>query len=147
MTRDQIISEIDGAFGHLPRPKIFIRGTCHCEECMEHEATMQSFPRDDLPLDKLDNPGWDPICFASNEAFLYFMPGLVRLIFDHTSDYVQQFIFHVEQPDRLETLSPEQALALIHVLDFLVIQKTNVLDDSLVVDELYRTREKLEQLQ
>jgi hypothetical protein len=145
MTREQIISEVKEAFGQLRRPNMFIRGTCMCEECLEHEAEMQTFTPDSLPLDKLNNPGWDPICFASNEAFAYFMPGLVKLVLEHTNDYVQQFIFHAEQPDRLAAYTPEQAQAIAHVLDFLVIHEAKALDDNLIVDELYRTREKLEQ--
>ncbi len=146
MTRDQILSEVQKAFRTVRRPDRFIRGTCSCEECLEHEAEMQAFVPDNLPLDRLDNPGWDPICFASNEAFAYFIPGLVTLVFDHTDDYVQQFIFHVEQPERLASFSPGQALCMLRVLDFLILNETNALDDNLVVDEVIRTREKLGQI-
>jgi hypothetical protein len=145
MTREQIISEVQEAFGHLRRPDTFIRGTCGCEECLEHEAEMQAFIPDSLPLDKLDNPGWDPICFASNEALAYFMPGLVKLVLDHADDYIQQFIFHAEQPERLAAFTPGQARALIHVLDFLVLNESKALKNNLVVDDLNRTRAKLEQ--
>ncbi|MFW2367780.1 MAG: hypothetical protein ACN4GW_15290 [Desulforhopalus sp.] len=107
---------------------------------------MQTFDPDDLPLDQLNNPGWDPICFASNEAFAYFLPGLVQLVLDHPVDYVQQFAFHCEQPERLSILNPEQAQALIYVIDFLVLNEAKALEKNLVVDELYTTREKLEQV-
>lgn len=113
---------------------------------MEHEAEMQSFNPDDLPLDKLNNPGWDPICFASNKALAYFMPGLVKLVLDHTNEYVQQFMFHAEQQERLDVLTPEQAKALANVLDFLVLHEAEALNNNLIVDELKRTKEKLEQL-
>ena len=143
MTRYQIISEVKKVFGHFRRPDMFIRGTCRCDECMEHEADMQTFNPDDLPLDRLNNPGWDPICFASDEAFGYFMPGLAKLVLDHANDYIQQFIFHTEQPERLVVLTPEQAQALCHVLDFLVLHESEALDNNLAVDDVYRTREKL----
>ena len=146
MRRYYIISEVWEAFGHFRRPNTFIRETCSCDECTEHEGDMQRFDPNDLPLEQLNKPGWDPICFASNEAFAYFMPGLVKLLLNHTDDYVQQFIFHVEQPDRLTALTPEQARALMHVLDFLVIHRAKALEDNLVVDELYRTKERLEQV-
>jgi len=144
MTREQILSEVQEAFGHPRRPDMFIRGTCGCEECLEHEAEMQTFTPDNLPLDKLDNPGWDPICFASNEAFTYFMPGLVRLVLDHADEYIQQFIFHAEQPERLAAFTPAQARALIHVLDFLLVHESKARGNNLVFDELKRTRDKLE---
>lgn len=106
MKADAIIAEAERAFSGLSRPDMFIRGTCTCEECLEHEATMQSFVPENMPLDKLDKPGWDPICFASDEAFAYFMPGLVRLVLQHTDDYVQQFLFHLENADRVAAFTP-----------------------------------------
>lgn len=145
MTHEQVIFEVLEAFAHVQRPTLFIRETCACDECLEHEAEMQSFVPDNLPLDKLDNPGWDPICFASNAAFAYLMPGLVKLVLAKTDDYVQQFLFHVEQPDRVAAFTPMQSRALTHVLDFLLLHQADALEDNFLVDELYRTREKLEQ--
>jgi hypothetical protein len=106
---------------------------------------MQAFIPDSLPLDKLDNPGWDPICFASNEAFAYFAPGLVKLVLDHAVDYIQQFIFYAQQPERLAAFTPGQARSLVQVLDFLVLPEAKALENNLVVDELNSTRDKLEQ--
>jgi hypothetical protein len=143
MTKEQVISEIDKAFGGIGRPEMFIRGTCRCEECLEHEAEMQAFNPGDLDPDKLDNPGWDPICFASNRALGYLMPGLVRLVLDHTERYVDQFVFHVEQPERLAAFSPRQARALICVLDFLVLNEAGALDGGFVADAVFRAREIL----
>jgi len=105
---------------------------------------MQTFTPDNLPLDKLDKPGWDPIFFASNEALAYFMPGLVKLVLDHADDYIDQFIFHVHQPERLAEFTPGQARALMRVLDFLVLNESKALENNLVVDELNRTRKQLE---
>jgi len=145
MTKDQVISSVRLAFDNR-RPAMFIRGTCSCDECLEHEADMRSFPPDLLPLEKMNNPGWDPICFASNEAIAYLMPGLVRLALDHPDDYVQQFIFHISQPERLDAFSGDQARALVHVLDFLVLHETEALNGSVVADDLLGTRESLERV-
>jgi hypothetical protein len=125
---------------------MFIRGTCSCEECLEHEAVMQTFIPDDLPLDKLNSPAWDPICFASNDALAYLLPGLVKLVLDHADEYASQFIFHLSQPERLESFSPQQAQALVQVLDYLVAHEAHALDANLVVDELLNTRETLDQI-
>lgn len=113
---------------------------------MEHEEEMRTFPPQALPLDKLDNPGWDPICFASNAALAYFLPGLVRLVLDHTGDYAGQFLFHLEQPERLASFSPSQARALCDVLDFMTLERTAAVAESLAADDLFRTREKLQQI-
>lgn len=146
MTRDQILAQIQTSFDKSLPPNMFIRGTCLCDECMEHEALMQTFNPDDLPLAQLNNPGWDPICFASNEAFKYLMPGLVKLVLDHTNDYVQQFIFHIEQSERLNELTPAQAQSLAYVLTFLILNNAGELEDNSVVDDLYRTKDQLEEI-
>lgn len=125
---------------------MFIRGTCSCDECMAHEAEMQAFNAGSLPLDKLNNPGWDPICFASNDAFAYFMPGLVKLVLENTDDYVRQFIFHLSQPERFEAYTPQQARVLSEALDFLVLEEAKALDENDVVDEVYRIKATLERL-
>ena len=143
MTRDQIMKYVAKVFGAVPRPEMFIRGTCGCEECREHEAAMQTFDPFDLPLEKLDNPGWDPICFAPNAAFAYFMPGLVRRVCENTGDYVTQVIFHVEQTERLETLLPEQAEVLVQLLDYVVIHAPEALEENRAVDALFRARREL----
>ncbi len=110
---------------------------------MEHEAQMQAFRPDELLLEDLDNPGWDPLCFASNEAMAYFMPGLVRVVLTNTADYIQQFVFHIGQPERLSGFSPRQARALIGALDLLLLHEVEAVENNLAVDELFRTRDKL----
>jgi hypothetical protein len=148
-TREEIISEVDARFADIPRPLMFIRGTCMCEECLEHEKVMQSFTRDALPFEELHNPGWDPICFASDTAFHYLVPGLVRLVLKHTDSYIQQFLFHVasrfDQADRTCATSPAQIQSLIQVLDFLLVQCNDALQNNLAADELNRIKTKLEQ--
>jgi len=145
MTKDETMAEVRDAFCDRPRPGTFIRGTCSCDECLEHEETMQSFTPDNMSLDKLGNPGWDPICFASEEAFAYLMPGLVSLVLEHPDDYVQQFLFHLEDADRIAAFTRKQAQVLVRVLDHLTLECAEALDINRVVDELNRTREKLEQ--
>lgn len=141
MTIAQITSVIDSAFGKCQRPEIFIRGTCCCEECMEHEAAMQQFDVHDLPLGKLNNPGWDPICFASNTAFNYLMPGLVHLLLEHTDSYLSQFIFHISQPERYDAFTTEQSRALLLLMEYLVEHATKELEDNLVSCEVLLARE------
>jgi len=145
MTTEQLITDIRTAFKSF-RPTMFIRGTCSCDECLEHEATLQTFVSAELPLEKLNSSAWDPICFASNEAYFYLLPGLVKLVLDHTDEYVSQFIFHLSQPERLESFSPQQAQALIRVLDYLVDKQAPALDINQAADDLLRLRESLEDL-
>jgi hypothetical protein len=145
MTKEEIIAQVDQSFVNLQRPRMFIRGTCSCDECMEHEETMQSFALPHLPLDKLGYPSWDPICFASDDAFAYLMPGLIRLVLNHTENYVSQFLFHLDSPDRIAVLSKGQRRTLLHALDYMFMNETNALDNNMVIDDFIRVREKLEQ--
>ncbi len=142
---DEIIAQVDQAFESVKRPKMFIRGTCFCEECKEHEEAMQAFALPDLPLEKLDNPGWDPICFASNEAIAYLMPGLIRTLLNHTDEYITQFLFHLEIDDRVTWFTKTQRQTLIRCLDFLIMNRADDLDNNFAVDDVIRIREKLEQ--
>jgi hypothetical protein len=145
MNRTEAINAIDEAFADVPRPTMFIRGTCLCEECMEHNETMLRLKRKELSLEALDNPGWDPICFASDAAFQYLMPGLARLVLEHTDQYIQQFLFHIEQPDRLACLTSAQACAVRGVLDVLALEESAAVDNNLAADSLIRARKQLEQ--
>jgi hypothetical protein len=141
----KIIKAIDDAFSGEPRPETFIRGTCACEECLEHDETMKGFKPRDLPLEPMINPGWDPLCFASDAAFRYFMPGFVRLVLSHPDDYIDPFLNHLAQPDRVTCLSPAQARQLALVLDHLAIVAKEALDNNRAADELFRTKTLLEQ--
>ena len=143
MTRNEAISKVRNAFADAIRPKIFVRGTCRCDECQAHDKDMQSFSPEDLPIQKLCNPGWDPICFASNEAFAYLMTGLAKLVLEHPDEYIQQFLYHVEQSERLDYLMPPQAGALIKVLDILVLEEAAAVDNNGAVDDLFRVRNEL----
>jgi hypothetical protein len=144
MTRADAIRAVDDAFADAPRPSMFIRGTCGCEECIEHNETMQRFKQKELPLADLNSAGWDPICFASDPAFLYLVPGLARLVLDHADEYIQQFLFHLGEPDRLACLTRAQRKALVGVLDVLASEEASAVDNNLAAENLLATREQLE---
>ena len=143
---DSIIAELQAASASTTRPESFIRGTCSCDECMEHDQAMHTFQPDSLPLQKLCNPGWDPICFASNKAFAYFLPGLARLVLENPDVYMGQFVFHLNQPERFEILTASHAGALIKLLDYLVLEKTREVEINLVEDAVFDIRSKLQKL-
>jgi hypothetical protein len=141
-----VLSVVDEAFSSAPRPAMFIRGTCSCEECTEHEADMQRFERLELSIDDLGNPAWDPVCFASNDAWTYLMPGLIRLVLAHTDDYITQFSFHVGQPERLNSLSERHARALSTVLGYLLLHEPRTVENNGLTDELMQTYDLLQRI-
>lgn len=142
--RDDLLAEVGEAFAGVPRPAMFIRDTCRCEECLEHEREMQSLPRRDMPLEVLGNPGWDAICFASDDALRYLMPGLVELALVHTDDYIQQFLWHLGRAARDTLFTYPQAIALLHVLDFLLDNETDALNNNLAFEDINRIRPRLQ---
>ncbi len=70
----------------------------HCEECAEHDNTLSQSDIDAIGLDELGNPGWDPICFCTNEGKKYYMPAFIRLSLEtiYGESYLGQFLFHLE---------------------------------------------------
>src|SRR5262245_34056490 len=99
------------------RPARIVRDPHHCEECHEHEATLARVTPESISLTEVGSPAWDPICFITDEAFRYFMPGLARLALG-TGDryYLGQLLFHLEY-GRLDTFSTAEKRAVLALLD------------------------------
>ena len=100
MTDAEILTVIDATFGSYQRPEHFTDFT-HCSECAEHDALLRSRSRGELRTADVSNPGWNPICFVSNEAFAYLVPDLVRLALQPTkSDWsFPNLLFHLTNED------------------------------------------------
>lgn len=111
MTPAEALASILAAFEGARRPERFIRGTCGCDECLEHERTMAANTPETMSLADFGNAGWDPICFADDAAFEYFLPGMSRLAFAWP-EYVSQLLFHLNCPGRVEALTRGQARAV-----------------------------------
>lgn len=98
MTDDEILAALNAAFASCDRPEHFTDFR-HCCECAEHDEVLRARNRDTLSVDDVGNPGWDPLCFASAEGLLYYMPALGRLALDTAVEksnwYVPQLIFHL----------------------------------------------------
>lgn len=83
---------------NLPKPPHFTNYQ-HCCECFEHDETLLSHDIDSISTNELGNPGWDPMCFCSEEGFIYYMPALIRITLDNIKDlhktYLDQLLFHL----------------------------------------------------
>jgi hypothetical protein len=82
---------------NIPKPE-HLTNYKHCEECAEHDETLLNHSIDSISLLELGNPGWDPICFCSNEGKKYYIPAFIRLSLETMRDefYFGQFLFHLE---------------------------------------------------
>lgn len=126
MTRDEVLAAIDAAFREEPRPAHFVREPNHCEECADHEAVLQATSREVISLAEVGNPGWDPLCYVTDDAFRHLLPGLARLALGSGDDYyLDQFLFHLET-GRINALNPAQAQAVAALLDYI---RTSMADE------------------
>jgi hypothetical protein len=96
MNDREICELVNRAFSGTPRPEHFTDYT-HCEECREHDDTMRARELHSLTIEDLGNPGWDPVCFLTPDAFQYWFPAFVRLVFqgDESDSYLHQLLFHL----------------------------------------------------
>ena len=119
-----VLSTVERAFENVLRPDHFT-DFMHCEECAEHEQTLNSCTPETIGMDELGNPGWDPICFITIPGFHYYMPGLARLAFARENFYLGQFLFHLDN-ERIASFSAAQRNA---VRDFLKFVRDRALDE------------------
>ncbi len=142
MAREEAIERVRRAFQEVPRPSLFIRGTCFCSECVEHNDLLAAHTPDTITMRELGLPAWDPICAASDQAFAYYLPAMVRLALEE--DYEDQLLFHLNVPGRVDSLTREQALALLDALWVLADLKLEKLAKTL---DIYRLEEAIGRLE
>lgn len=128
MEIDTILEVIGRAFSGA-RPAQMVRNPKHCDECAEHEEVMQAVTPQTVSLEQAGSPAWDPVCYLTDEAYCYFMPGFARLTLGRGDDYyLDQFLFHLES-GRVACLDEEQCRAAADLLDYLYETKSDEIDD------------------
>jgi hypothetical protein len=132
------------------KPEHFTNFT-HCEECTEHDEMLINADVENIGMEQLGNPGWDPMCFCSVEGKKYYMPALVRLCLEtiRTNDpYLMQFFFHLEADgennDLIAGCTPGQrdfiASFIGHLIDKYAkeIEENSCTDNALKVYEIWK---------
>ena len=115
-----VLLDVERAFADVPLPEHFLTDYRHCCECAQHETTLATAPPATIGLADLGNTGWDPICFVSVEAFHYYLPALARLALGQGADsYLDQFIFHLQRPERISRLNSDQRAVLRRLLEYI----------------------------
>ena len=115
----------------------------HCDECKEHDQTLLGSSIENISLNELGNPGWDPISFSNDDGKRYFMPALIRLSLEtiNAELYFSQLLFHLESDGPKNSLvvscTPEQrhfiALFIAHMLD----QYPEQIDKNAITEETF----------
>jgi hypothetical protein len=146
-TDQEIIDTVRHAFAAEPRPEHFTDHR-HCCECAEHDALLASRDLDSLRLEDVNNAGWDPICFVTAEGFRYYLPALVRLVFESATSedwYLPQLLFHLTydglQNRRVLCCSAAQQRAIVNVLWHMVETRRALVVHHQIEDDLQRALE------
>ena len=143
MDKETILTTIDQVFGAIPRPETMVRNPNHCDECADHEAVMQRVTPEALALNEVGSPAWDPVCFLSDEAFCYFMPGFARLALEDDGAYLWQFFFHLDQGFRVDAFNAEQRRAVAALVDYIGDNMIEALIDNMAEAEFDRVQASL----
>jgi hypothetical protein len=143
MDKDTILVNINRVFGAILRPETMVRNPGHCDECADHEAVMQGVTPQTVTLNEVGSPGWDPVCFLSDEAFCYFMLGFARLALDDDGEYLWQFFFHLDQGFRVDAFNTEQRRAVAMLVDYIGDNRIEALIDSMAEAEFDRVQASL----
>jgi hypothetical protein len=118
----------------------------HCCACAEHDATLVAHDVDSIGVPQLGNPGWDPLCFASVDGLLYYMPALIRLTLETMEKpqkrYLDQLLFHLiydGQDNRIvRACHPEQRAFIADFLAHLMEQYSAEIDECLYADDMLK---------
>ena len=108
------LEKIRALFAEEKRPEHFTDFE-HCEECADHDVTLQKYDNTNLPSHVVTNPGWDPICFITPIGFRYYYPRLCELAYGAGNDFfLDSFLRHLEY--NLELLSQDEKDATYEML-------------------------------
>ena len=136
-----LVQEAKSVFCDALCPKHFTNYR-HCCECAEHNETLLAHTPETIGIEELGNPGWDPLCFATDEAFEYYFPAMVRMALEGTGEryYVDQFLFHLIgdglRNRRWKAFSPEKRAFVLRVLEELLAHKSEEIERNLNSDDL-----------
>ena len=119
----------------------------HCEECADHDETLRSSSVEQIGLEQLGNPGWDPLCFCSTEGLKYYLPALVRLSVEtiEREFYFEQLLFHLAYAGAenrlLQGCSASQREFVAAFLAHMIFTYPNELERNTSVEEALSTHE------
>lgn len=145
MSERELLEDAWRLFGTVQRPMLFTPAQ-HCDECAEHDATLQAHTPQSIGYDELGSPAWDPVCFMTPEAYLYYFPALVRLALDPEASryYLDQFLFGLEMDgpghERWRCFNTAQRQFVVRLLEHLIDVRAEQIDANGDADNVLRVR-------
>lgn len=143
---EALINQATGIFGKVPRPEHFTNHT-HCCECAEHDDTLKAFTPEIITREALGHAGWDPMTFATDTGFRYYLPALIRMALTGKDDdyYIDQFLSQVirdgPRNSRWMACTAEERAVVLKALFALLEERTEEVDNSLDADRLMQAIE------
>ena len=122
----------------------------HCCECAEHDETLLAHDVDSIGLEQLGYPSWDPLCFATPEGLIYYLPAMIRLTLDTIDSpqemYLDQMLFHLSYDGKenrlLKACSPEQREFIASFIQHLIEHHSQQIEEGVIYkDEILKARE------
>lgn len=120
----------------------------HCAECAEHDETLLGSSINQIGLNELGNPGWDPMCFCLAEGIEYYFPALVRLSLDTATNahfYFEQLLFHLAYGSTenrfLKHCSSSQREFIAQFIEHMIETYPGEIEDSMCTTEALNTHE------
>jgi hypothetical protein len=141
-----IIAEATAVFGKILRPEHFTDYQ-HCCECAEHDDTLRSFTPDMIGREALGHAGWDPMTFATETGFRYYLPALIRMALTQTGEdyYIDQFLSQIirdgARNSRWAACTDEERWVVLRALHFLLEERGRQIEAGLDADRLLQAIE------
>lgn len=142
-----ILDKIQAAFVNTLRPEHFTN-YLHCEECKDHDDTLKSKQLNELTINELAYPGYDPITFCTAEAKSYLFSTLAKITLEtSTSDcaywYGVQLINQLDYSgsDFLQLCNKLQREAVSDFLSYLIETRTNLIEQYDLIDDFLHAYE------
>jgi len=138
---DSIIARAERVFGEVARPQHFTNRD-HCCECRDHDEELQPFTPATIPRCSLGNMAWDPITFCTDEAFRYWLPGMIRVVLTENGDdnYYEQFVWHLNAVegghDRYAACTDEERVVVAETLAFLLEHRSEEIERECAAGDL-----------
>ena len=141
MSVRQLVDEATKIFGKVPRPVHFTDYT-HCSECAEHDEILRAYTPDTITREALGHAGWDPMTFATETGFRYYLPALIRMALTQTGDdyYIDQFLSQVirdgSRNTRWRACTAEERVVVVKALHLLLEERAEEIERNLDADRL-----------
>ena len=138
---EALIDKAVQVFGRVSRPEHFTDYT-HCCECAEHDDTLRAHTPDTITREALGHAGWDPMTFATDTAFRYYLPALIRMALTRQGNdyYIDQFLSQVirdgPRNSRWLACTRDERAVVLEALHTLLEERAEEVDNWLDADRL-----------